>query len=83
MFIRNGIDRRMIDPMELASVLSVTGSVIRTTDDKGLAPFFFPMVKQLSQFPIRIAKRRPVAGQVIMGASIQIEGIGIMDGVHI
>ena len=83
MLIRNGIDHRMIDPMELASVLPVAGSVIGTADDKGIAPLVFPMVKQPPQLPVRIAKRCPVAGQVIMGAAIQIEGIRIMNGVHI
>ena len=83
MFIRNSIDRRMIDPMELASILPVAGSVIGTADDKGPAPLFFPMVKQPPQLPVRIAQSRFVAVQVIMGVPFQIEGIGIMDGIHI
>ena len=56
MLIRNGIDHRMIDPMELASVLPVAGSAIGTADDKGAASLNFPFFKQSSQLPVYVAQ---------------------------
>ena len=83
MLIRNGIDHRMIDPMELASVLPVAGSVIGTADDKGISPAFIPAVKQPPKLCIRIAKCGCMALKAVAYSAFQIKIIRIMNCIYI
>ena len=79
MLIRNGIDHRMIDPMELASVLPVAGSVIRKTYYKCIAPFAFPSIQKPAQLAVHIPQCRPVCFKAVALFIFHIKIIGVMD----
>ena len=81
--IRNRIDNRMIDSMEVASVLAIAGAVIGTADDKGAAPHVFPFIKEPPKLPVHIPEGRLMAVQAVMFCAVQVEIIGVMDGIHI
>jgi hypothetical protein len=61
LLIRNRIHHRMVDPMKLAPILPIAGSVVRAADDKCPSPLFFPSLKEMSQLPIYMAQGRFMA----------------------
>lgn len=66
MFIWNGIDNRMIDTVELTTVLPITGSMVRAAQHKSTASYLFPGSKQSSKLLIHIAKCSLVALIAVM-----------------
>ena len=72
-----------MDAMELAAVFPVAGSMVRTADHEGIAPLLLPSVEQPSQLTVHIPQSSHMASQIVMGCTVQIKIIGIMDGIHI
>ena len=83
MFIWNGIDNRMIDTVELTTVLPITGSMVRAAQHKSTASYLFPGSKQSSKLLIHIPKRRSVAFQTVIQRPLQIKIVRIMNRVYI
>ena len=83
MLIGNRVYHRMIDPVKLAVILPVAGSMVRTADDKTAAAQLLPLIKQPSQLPVHIPESRSMTVQTVIACSIQVKIIRIMDGVHI
>ena len=83
MFVRNRIDKRMVDAMKLTAVFSITRSMIGTANYKRAAPFFFPSLNQTPQFTVHLPKRRRMAFYAVTRGSLPIKIIGIMNRVYI
>lgn len=81
--VGNRIDHRMIDAVELAPILPITGSVIRTADYERASSLLLPPLKQTSKLLIHIPKRRSVAFQTVIQRPLQIKIVRIMNRVYI
>ncbi len=57
MLIGDGIDKGVVDAVEVAAIFPIAGPVVRTADNKGAPPLAFPSCEQAPQFPVHITER--------------------------
>ena len=83
MLIWNCSDSRMINPVKLAAIFSITRPVVGTADNESFLPERLPPIEKPSEFSIYVAECRAMAFDTILNRAFQIKIVRIMDGVNI
>lgn len=83
MLVRDSGYHWMVDTVGIAAVFTVTSSMVRAANDKCVAPCVFPAVQQATKLSVHVAQRGSVGEEAVLSGSLQVEVVGIMDGVHV